>query len=65
LPKAPPAVRNLNSPRRFPARLSPMKNINWKNIALIALVAVLVAVFIVPLVKPFLAKIPFLGKYVS
>lgn len=42
-----------------------MKNINWKNIGTIVVVAVIAGVFIVPLARPLLAKIPVLGKYAA
>jgi hypothetical protein len=37
--------------------------INWGNVLLIAVVATVAAVFIVPLARPWLQKIPVLGKY--
>ena len=40
-----------------------LKDINWKNIAVIAVVAVVVVGVIYPLVKPTLKKIPVLGTY--
>lgn len=40
-----------------------MKNINWKNIVTILIVASLAAIFIVPLLRPLLQKIPLIGKY--
>ena len=40
-----------------------LKKINWPNVAMIAVVATLAAVFIVPLVRPLLAKLPVIGKY--
>ncbi len=42
-----------------------LKNINWGNVAMIAVVAVIVGVFIVPRARPLIAKVPFLGKFVS
>lgn len=42
-----------------------MKNINWSNIITIAVVATLAVIFIVPRVKPLLAKLPVVGKYLA
>ena len=64
LPKASPAVCNVNPARRF-VGLPPMKNINWKNIITILIVAVLAAIFIVPLIRPLIQKIPLIGKYAA
>ena len=40
-----------------------MKNINWSNILTIAIVGTLAAIFLVPLVKPIIQKLPVVGKY--
>ena len=39
------------------------KNINWKNIATIAVVAVLVFILYPRFVRPLLQKLPFIGSY--
>ena len=40
-----------------------MKNIDWKGILITALVAIVAVVFIYPLVRPFVQKIPVVGKW--
>jgi len=40
-----------------------MKNINWKNVITIVVVGSLAAIFIVPLLRPLVQKIPVIGKY--
>ena len=39
------------------------KNINWKNIAIIALVSVVVVKVVYPFVQPYLAKVPVVGGW--
>ena len=38
--------------------------LNWKEIAVTGLIAIVAVVFIWPLARPFVAKVPFVGKYV-
>ena len=38
-----------------------LKNINWKNIAVIAVVSVIAVGLVYPMVKPLLVKIPVIG----
>ncbi|HEV2691547.1 MAG TPA: hypothetical protein VG347_01485 [Verrucomicrobiae bacterium] len=63
LPKAAPAVFNINPAVAVRSGFPPMKNINWKNIGTIVIVAALVAVFLVPLIRPLFQKIPVIGKW--
>ena len=42
-----------------------LKNINWGNVALIAAVAVVAGLFIVPRARPLAAKLPVVGKFVA
>jgi hypothetical protein len=41
-----------------------MKNINWKNIAVIALVSVVAVTIVWPRVRPIVARIPVIGSLV-
>lgn len=40
-----------------------MKNIDWKGIAVTVGIVIVTVIFIVPLVRPLVSKIPFVGKY--
>lgn len=40
-----------------------MKEINWKNIAVIAVVSILAVTLVYPMVKPWLQKLPVVGTY--
>lgn len=42
-----------------------LKNINWANVATIAVVALVVVLIIAPRARPLAAKVPFLGKFVA
>lgn len=51
--------------RGNPVRLITMKNINWKNIAVIAVVSLVTVVFVWPFLKPYAQKIPLIGSKIS
>ena len=38
--------------------------INWKDLAITGAIAIVAVVFVWPMLKPFVAKIPVVGKYV-
>ena len=40
-----------------------MKNIDWKGIAVTVGIVIVTVIFIVPLVRPLVSKIPLVGKY--
>lgn len=40
-----------------------MKDINWKNIAVIALVSLIVVPIAAPYITPLLRKLPIVGKF--
>ena len=42
-----------------------MENINWKNIAVIAVVSLVPVVFVWPIIKLYVQKIPFIGSKIS
>jgi hypothetical protein len=42
-----------------------LKNFNWSNTLWILAIVLIAVLFVVPLVKPLVQKIPFLGKYAS
>ena len=39
------------------------KNINWKNVAVIALVSLVVVKVVYPFAQPYLSKVPVLGAW--
>ena len=39
--------------------------LNWKEILVTGAIAIIAVVFVWPLVKPFAAKIPVIGKFVA
>ena len=40
-----------------------MKNIDWKGIAVTVGIVIVTVIFIVPFVRPLIAKIPVVGKF--
>ena len=40
-----------------------MKNINWKGIAITAAVSIVAVVVVYPLLRPYLQKVPAVGKF--